>query len=492
MNQAFGIFTVLVSALSYMYAWNLKSKQQFSSALLLLMLSGLILRVFTSCDFFLHNWDEQFHALVAKNLIKHPLLPTLYDKPILLADYKSWTASHIWLHKQPLTLWVMSLSLSVFGINELALRLPSIILSTMAIALTFSIAKYFYNEQVGFLAAFFFSVNGLIIEMTAGRIPTDHVDVFFLFFVELSVFFSVRLVQKKQLIYSVFVGMSIGAAILCKWLPALIVIPVCFLLMKESNKFSAKEILLNLTLTIFTIVVIILPWQIYIISKFPLESSWEMAHNYRHITEVLDKQGGPFYYYLDKIRINYGELIYLPLIWFLWKVIMNPKDYKTIALLLWFLVPFIFFSVIKTKMQGYILFISPVLFILSAAFIHFLKKEYNDGKHKWITGILLMLLIGLPIRYSFERVKPFSNAERCPNYVQKLKALNLQNLQNGVLFNYDKPVEAMFYTDLTAYESLPDKSTIDDLINSGVTVLIKKDIKVPPKLYSVKGIIWID
>ena len=35
-------------------------------------------------------WDESFHALVAKNLLKHPLKPTLIDIPYLAYDFKSW------------------------------------------------------------------------------------------------------------------------------------------------------------------------------------------------------------------------------------------------------------------------------------------------------------------------------------------------------------------------------------------------------------------
>jgi|GEM_PF-2475173 len=31
-----------------------------------------------STDSYLHEWDERYHALVAKNLLLHPLKPTLY------------------------------------------------------------------------------------------------------------------------------------------------------------------------------------------------------------------------------------------------------------------------------------------------------------------------------------------------------------------------------------------------------------------------------
>jgi len=80
-------------------------------ALFFIVLSGFLFFVYTASDFFLHVWDERYHALVAKNLTKHPFFPTLYDKPILPFDYKSWVGNHIWLHKQPLPLWLKTLRL---------------------------------------------------------------------------------------------------------------------------------------------------------------------------------------------------------------------------------------------------------------------------------------------------------------------------------------------------------------------------------------------
>ena len=96
-----GIITVLLCIAGYSFAWKYQSKDKYTIAISLLIISGLILRIYTSADFFLHSWDEMYHALVAKNLIKHPLLPTLYDNPVLPYDFKAWVQNHVWLHKQP-------------------------------------------------------------------------------------------------------------------------------------------------------------------------------------------------------------------------------------------------------------------------------------------------------------------------------------------------------------------------------------------------------
>ncbi|MBU0613843.1 glycosyltransferase family 39 protein, partial [Patescibacteria group bacterium] len=348
----FSILTIILCAIGYYFSWRHYTKENFTVAVLLLMVCGLALCIYTSSDFFLHSWDERYHALVAKNFIHHPLTPTLYDNPILPFDYKNWTANHIWVHKQPLPLWTIAASMWLFGINEIALRLPSIILTTIGIWLSFFIGSYFFNKKIGYLTAFFFSINGLIIELTGGRVATDHIDIFFLFFVELAIVFTILFAQKQKTIYNVFAGLSIGAAILSKWLPALIVVPIWLLIVMDSGKFKPKVILFQLIILLPTCILIFLPWQLYIYKAFPVEATWEASFNFKHITEVLEERTGPFYYFIDRIRINYGELIYLPLIWFLWKSFKNLRNKKRLAISIWVLIPLLFFSIAKTKMQA--------------------------------------------------------------------------------------------------------------------------------------------
>ncbi|HMG14269.1 MAG TPA: hypothetical protein VK590_02410 [Saprospiraceae bacterium] len=126
-NLIFGTITISFCSIVNFYSWRFAAKDNYKLALLLLIIAGLALRIYTATDLFLHDWDERYHALVAKNLIQHPLLPTLYDNPVLAYDYKSWSSNHIWLHKQPLPLWMMAFSMYLFGVNEIALRIPSII-----------------------------------------------------------------------------------------------------------------------------------------------------------------------------------------------------------------------------------------------------------------------------------------------------------------------------------------------------------------------------
>lgn len=484
----YSIPTIILCAIGYYFSWRHYSKGNWTTAVLLLMFCGLALRIYTSSDFFLHTWDERYHALVAKNLINHPLTPTLYDNPILPYDYKNWTANHIWVHKQPLPLWTMAVSMWLFGVNEIALRLPSIIFATIGIWLSFYIGRYFFNKKIGYLTAFFFSINGLIIELTGGRVATDHIDIFFLFFIELAIVFSILFSLKQKTVFNVLAGVSMGAAILSKWLPAIIVVPIWLLIVADSGKFTTKGILKQFIILLTACILIFLPWQLYIYKVFPFEATWEASFNFKHITEVLEERTGPFYYFIDRIRINYGELIYLPLLWFLWRTFQNIRDKKRLAISIWVLLPLIFFSLAKTKMQAYILFISPAFFIMTADFFFMLNDYKKNHKLKWLCNLILFLLIALPVRYMIERVKPFDESNRNPDWAIELRKLNDRKISKGVLLNYDNPIEAMFYTNFTAYQNIPNRNKIADLVADGYTVIINDDGKLPDDIKAIKGV----
>ena len=148
--------------------------------LLLLLLTGGALRWQLSRDQMLHQRDEKFHALVAKNMMETPLSPRLYQTAVLPYDYKLWYQNHIWLHKQPLPLWLMAGSYKLFGVSEFSTRIPSLVLSTCLILILYQLAKRLYSQKVALLSAFFLCVNGLVIELGAGRVATDHYDLLFL------------------------------------------------------------------------------------------------------------------------------------------------------------------------------------------------------------------------------------------------------------------------------------------------------------------------
>lgn len=209
------------------------------------------------------------------------------------------------------------------------------LLTTFGIWLTYLIGSYLFNQKVGYMAAFFYSINGFIIELSVGRTATDHTDVFFLFFVELAIFCN-SFCSEKNIVFNLLAGPATGAAILCKWLPALIVMPIWVLLVMEKRRVQLEIYLLQLLLFCLCCALVFLPWQLYIFNAFPQEAYWESAYKFKACNRGLGRPCTAILLFLfsGKIRIQYGELIYLPLLYFGWSVCSNAKDKKRLSVLI--------------------------------------------------------------------------------------------------------------------------------------------------------------
>lgn len=441
--------------------------------LILLVFSGLALRIQVSNDKFLHKWDERYHALVAKNLSEDPSIPLLYKSPVLPYDYKNWTSNHIWVHKPPVTLYLIAASIEMFGSNEFAVRIPSIFFSTLSILLVYLIGSKIFSEKTGYIAGVLFSINGLIIELCGGRVATDHVDTLFTFFVLASIYAAIMHVKTKRNTFFVFYTALTALAILTKSLPALTSYGV-WLTLAVLEQHSKKELFKTSVLFFILLIFLVSPWYIYIYNRFPDETTWEYFHMTKHVTEALDEQTGPWYYFLDKMRINYGELIYLPLLWFMYSLFKSKfSNSYHIGVLTWIILPYLFFSITKTKMQAYTVLSAPALFIVTAHFLLHLYEKGKNSKYQIVYNLTVFLLIALPLRYSYERAKPFRNQVHVESWANEMKLLKGTFVNEKVIaFNIPAPVEFMFYTGYIAYETVPDEHVLKELQNKGWTIVL--------------------
>jgi len=481
-NIMYGILLLITAGLFVWFSKKLYKRKKYNLAAVALMLLSALFCFFIASTAHLQPWDERYHALVAKNLIDHPLLPTLYENPILSYDYKQWAGNHVWVHKQPVTLWGLALSIKLFGTNVIAVRLPSIIMAMCGVFITYLIGRRLFNPRVGLIAGFFFAINGLILDLVGARMATDHVDVFFMFFLTLAIMCAVYFAQTRKFWWNLLCGLFVGMAILCKWLPALIVLPIWLALILH-YQWKFKQFLIHGLAMVAVIVVVALPWQLYIHASFPIEAAWESKYNVMHLFQDLENTGKPWYYYADVMRVSYGELIYIPFVWMIVQAIRTKKDGRYWALLIWIVIPFLFFSFSATKLQGYVLFCSSALFLIVALFIdRALNKEINF-KWSWLRYTMIVLLFALPIRYSMERLKPFEGKPEAPAWQNNIEDFvnTSGNTKDAVIFNTDYPIEYMFHTKATAYIGMPGDNLMDSLTSAGYQVYIVKEGNRPEK-----------
>jgi 4-amino-4-deoxy-L-arabinose transferase len=251
--------------------------------------------------------DEVFHAIVARNFLKHPLTPTLVDQPFLAYDQDNWLSNHIWLHKPPMAMWQIAVFYAIFGVGTLALRLPSAILSTGAVWITYGIGSELLDRKAGLIAAALQAFNPVILMLVQGYVFSDHVDISLLFWTELSIYFLCRGLRTRRQIDLILCGVWQGLAFLSKTYPALIVLVLAVV--------AGRQIRLRGIVTIVVSTIAAAgPWMAWIAIRFPREFVHENFQILHHLSGNVENWAAPwdqvvFYYWISIFHVFYPAII---------------------------------------------------------------------------------------------------------------------------------------------------------------------------------------
>jgi len=469
-----GIF-LLIGLLSLTYlGWRLLIEKEFNKGLLVILLLGLFLRIFSATDPFLHAWDERYHALVAKNMIDHPLKPTLHEHPILAYDNQNWVGSNIWLAKPILPLFLMSGSIALFGANLFAVRFVSVLLSLLAIWLTFLIGKRLFGEKVGFLAAFFHAIQGSMLELVGGRISSDHVELCFIVMVQLGIYFVLKRFNRNGTEYSIFIaGLFMGFAFLSKWYPGLILLPIWALFFYFYFGFKASLFIKQFFLLMLGFGLVTLPWSVYMLMHYPAEMTKILKGAASAYTTAVASHNKPPYYYFFEMLYLFGELVFIPLLYFVYWGLKRKAKFRYWPLIAWVIIPLVLFSLGDTKRFTYLLISAPAFFIITAKFWMSLYESHDQILPKGIRIVLLILLIGLPFRYGIERAKLFTSETTTSLFYQYSPEELTELTPRTIVFGSDDYIEIMFHTDVyAAYRERPSDEDLNRFLEEGYTIVL--------------------
>ncbi len=325
----------------------------------------------------LHYFDESFHAIVARNLLKHPLKPTLVDVPYLPYVQTHWGDNHVWLHKPILPLWTIAMSYSVLGVNTFALRLPSALLGTAAVGLTFLIGRSLFDRRTGLIAAALQAINPAIAMLVHGHLFADHIDISLLFWVEVGAFFLLRAIRSGSWPDVLAVGIAQGLAYLSKsYLAALLtglavtawLLPKVGLVAKEDSKLKFRHLLGLLAATLATVT----PWMVHCARSFPVEFEHEHGYVFTHLGQGVENWGGPWDRLFFDYLITLYHAFYTPLI--VAGLVLFGSAWRERRLSLWMVYAWLFgvlapHAVSATKTPSATLIAMPAGFLLLAQLI---------------------------------------------------------------------------------------------------------------------------
>lgn len=433
---------------------------------------------------FLNVWDERFHALVSKNLMNHPLMPTLYDDPVITMAYDRWDRYIIWLHKQPLFMWQIAFSFKLFGVNETALRIPGLVLLIILIFITYRSGKLLLNTESGYYSAFLVATSPYLLKLVSGRIELDQNDVSFICYVSFSIWAWLEYLHSEKTIWLVLTGVFSGYAILCKWLAGLFIYFIWGVYNLLEYKLAIKKYL-PLFISLLITCVVFLPWQILTLKWYPTEAKYALDLNSKHFTEAVDGHTGDFWYHFVKTPDIYGiilSLLIIPALIVLYKRIQS----KTISLafITGVVFVFLFFSLAVTKMPSFTALLILPIYLSFGIFVDFIVQKIKHSINNDYVSIILIFVFTFILFYrldlsTFVSSNSFYANDSDNGYKKALTHnknlfLNIKAPENSVIFNVKGRhyVEAMFYTGIPAYNFIPSLEQYQEAISKNKQLLI--------------------
>lgn len=179
-----------------------------------------------------------------------------------------------YLDKPPLLFWISAASMKVFGVNNFGYKLPSILLALLAIFSTYRLAKHFYGEAVGRMAALILAAcQGLFLMTNDVRTDTALMG-----FVTTAMWLIAEGQENRKWYYILGGTAAIALGMMTKGPIALLVPLFAFgshwVLRREWKRIFAWHHLIDMAL----IALFLIPMSIGLYQQFDLHPEKEMQH----------------------------------------------------------------------------------------------------------------------------------------------------------------------------------------------------------------------
>jgi len=326
------------------------------------------------------------------------------------------------LNKPVLFYWLQIASYRLFGINEFAARFPSMMAGIASILLVFSLGRLLFRDETAIMAMFIFMTS--LFFFAFSRLGT--LDIVLLFFFTLSLLaflkaerFSAQKLMRQRNGYIVLLAISLGFAFLTKGpvgviVPLLIIIAYLLLTVKLAP-FTWKNIISG----ILVFLAVAAPWSIALVWKVGIADILSLIK--KETTEryfVGFDHPQPFYFFIIIFFAGFFPWSsFIPVAAF--RKIRSYRQDRSggeLFLLIWLILPLIFFSFSGSKLPGYILPVLPAASgIVASEWLNLRGKE-GTGDRKWffMSGLpimaavlLLYLFYGNAVLPNFPRFKTF-------------------------------------------------------------------------------------
>lgn len=472
----------IVSAVLYV-------RRRPGAAVVLLTATAFILRLFAAgLDPYLNEWDECFHALVAKNMMNTPFTPRLHVEAAMPLS-GTWPGDGVWLHKPPFFLWQISLSLKVFGIHPWAVRIPSAIWLAAIVPVVYRTGVLLTgNRTAAFIAAFFTTFSYYLEELCAGAVTTDHNDAITIATVTCSWWAMIEQWRTGRWTWTLAAGLFSACAILTKWYIGLSAF-VPWVIFIGRVGWPMKAMLQFVGASCVAIVPAGL-WTLSTFMRFPELTSREMGFNTDHVSEAVEGHVGDMGYHFSIIAEMLPPytwwLVLSALILLAWRT--EQWEHRMFVVVMPIIVH-VAFGFARTKMPGYTLVLFPMYMIAMAHALCFIVDRIIMERYRpFILGGATAILCGVMLdverlQYRHTVYSP-PRPDQCWRQ-QQLGAMDtltrLRELvgdgERAVVFNVPAlhHIQFMFRTGIEAWDEPPTEHDVARLAARGYSVYAIQD-----------------
>ncbi|MFZ1686933.1 MAG: glycosyltransferase family 39 protein [Flavobacteriales bacterium] len=478
-------------ALSLLFAGTamvLQTRERHRWALLALSIAALVLRITAAfLDPFLNDWDEVFHAIVAKNMMAHPLTPMLYTETAMPLD-GTWSRAHFWLHKPPFFLWQMAISLKIFGLHVWAVRLPSVLWTTLLVPVVWRMGCLLRDQWTGFVAATLATFAYLLQELASGALNTDHNDAIFIATVACSWWAWLEFVRSPTWRWAAVAGLFAACAVFTKWYIGLSVF-VPWGLWVLNGKFKPERVK-GLLVAGGVMLLPVLAWIAHMVRWFPVEAAHEWSYKAEHFGTAMDGHRGTAMFHLDVIADlvpPFAWWIVLPAVaWLVWQTKLAAHRIFVVSLVV---AIHIFFMLAQTKMVCYTMVLFPLYAIAIGNALRSICEALPWERYRQPLLVLATMALAY-FTLDPERTQARHSIEPSPlaDHRWRKQALEVMHdipqLQQfvstagkPVVFNMrmNHHLRYMFTTGIEAWAKLPSSEDVARLRAKGYTVFVLQD-----------------
>lgn len=344
------------------------------------LLAKLILAVLLSAGFLyriygLNNnhsfWTDENHmAIFARAILER-------GKPVLENGYA--TGGYQWLQY-----WLSAISAKIFGLNEFAIRFPSVIFGVLTIWAVYLLGKELFSEKTGLIAAVFTTFLKIEILWSRQARPYQALQFFYLF----GAYFIYKLTKEKKFNWHYFLGFLISG-VLASLMHGLGLVVffngLLYLLIFRPSLF--RRWLVAVSVALLGPVFVYFFWADIVPKLLAIGRS------------------NDFFYYRVFLWHNYSLLVFLALVGFLAQFFKKEKSWQILVLFLAAQGMITSFVLIQPFVR-YFYIVFPFLILLSAAG---LVKISQFFKMKTLTLIILTLfVVAMGHKFTFKPEKIYS------------------------------------------------------------------------------------